>query len=288
MIIRINNQALDFTLDKEKTLGDVFTGIEQWLSSSGHRLSEISVDGQVINASMIEDIFSRDINTVKFLDINTNVIAELTAASLLNLLEDISEYESLDFENKTKFLDTWKGRPQAQFMYAEMPDLYSFFINTFSNNDISPAVLRSITEEIQREVNDPVNEITKIEPVLNEICIKLTDLPLDIQTGKDLLAAQTLQLFSAITEKIIRIFYQLNSQCYLTDKNEIKKIAQDFSDFKNVLKELLEAYEKNDTVIVGDLAEYEAAPRLKEIYTSILKNSMDPLSSKNFELKDAK
>jgi hypothetical protein len=272
MIIKINDKPLDFALTDEKTLGEILTALEQWLSSSGHRLSEIFIDGQEVGASMIEEVFKKDINAVKDLDIRTNAIAELTAGSLLNLLRDINEYESLNFDEKAHFFENWKESAQAQFISEEMPDLHLYFVNAFSKGEITVSALRAITEEIQREVNDPVSEFTNIEPILIEICDKLIDLPLNIQTGKDMLANQTIQLFSSVSEKIIRIFYQLNLQGYLTRTEKVKVIAEDFTNFKNILTELLEAYEKHDTIIIGDLAEYEASPKLKELYYAILEN----------------
>jgi len=272
MIIKINDKTLDFSLDNEKTLGEVFTSLEQWLSNSGHRLSEISIDGQVVSAGMVEDVFKKEVKLIKELDVRTNAVAELAATSLLTLLKDIDDYENLKFDEKAKFFDNWKNSAQALFIMDEMPDLYSYFKNTFLNGEIPVQTLRSVTEEIQREINEPVKELVKIEPILNEICGRLVNLPLDIQTGKDLLAAQTIQLFSAITEKIIRLFYQLSTQGYIIKIEEAKKIAEDFGDFKNILMELLESYEKHDIIIVGDVAEYEAAPKLKELYTNILSN----------------
>jgi len=272
MIIKINDKPLDFSLDNEKTLGDVFTSLEQWLSNSGHRLSEILIDGQAVSAGMLEEIFKKEVKSVKELDIRTNAVAELAAASLQTLLKDIDEYENLKFDEKAKFFDNWKESGQALFILEEMPELYSYFKNAFSKGEVSSSTLRSVTEEIQREVNEPFKELAKIEPVLNEICDKLVNLPLDIQTGKDLLAAQTIQLFSAITEKLIRLFYQLSTQGYIVQIDEAQKIAEGFNNFKNILVELLESYEKHDIIIVGDLAEYEAAPKLKELYLNILSN----------------
>jgi hypothetical protein len=275
MIIKINDKPLDFSLDNEKTLGEVFTSLEQWLSNSGHRLSEIFIDGQAVKAGMLEEIFKKEVKSIKELDIRTNAIAELAAASLQTLLKDIDEYENLKFDEKAKFFDNWKESAAAIFIMQEMSELYLYFKNTFQNGDVSVATLRSVTEEIQREVNEPAKELTKIEPILNEICDKLINLPLDIQTGKDLLAAQTIQLFSAITEKIIRLFYQLSTQGYIIQIEEAKKIAEEFGNFKNILAQLLESYEKHDIIIVGDLAEYEAAPKLKELYLSILNNCQE-------------
>ena len=272
MIIKINGKPLDYTLSNEKTLIEIIAGIEQWLSNSGHRMTEMSVDGQDVNSSMVEEIFKKDIKTVKCIEVRTNTIAELTAACIINLNRDIDEYEKLNFDEKAKFFNDWKKSGQALYISEEMPELYSYFTDAFSAGNISILTLRAITEEIQREVTEPVKELENIEPILNEICDKLIELPLNIQTGKDLLAAKTIEIFSSITEKIIRIFYQLNIQGYLLQMEKAKKIALDFSNFKNILTELLEAYEKHDTIIIGDLAEYEASPKLKELYFAILDN----------------
>jgi hypothetical protein len=37
-------------------------------------------------------------------------------------------------------------------------------------------------------------------------------------------------------------------------------------EFAGVLKEFLSAYETRDSVLIGDLAEYEVSPRLAELY----------------------
>jgi hypothetical protein len=272
MIIKINDKPLDFTPGDEKLLGEILIALEQWLSSSGHRLSEIFIDGKAISAGMVEEVFKKDVKSIKNLDIRTNAIAELSAASLQTLQKDIDDYENLKFDEKAKFFDNWKTTAGAQFIASEMPDLYSYFVNTFSNGDVSVSTLRSVTEEIQREVTEPIKELAKLEPILNEICEKLINLPLDIQTGKDLIAAKTLQLFCALTEKIIRLFTQLSTQGYIIEIEEAKKIAEGFNNFKDILTKLLESYEKHDIIIVGDLAEYEAAPKLKELYFTILNN----------------
>jgi len=271
MEIRINDKKLDAKPDNEKTVGDVLASLEQWLENSGHRLSGISIDGQNINVSMIEEIFSREIDTIEYLDLYTNVVAELAATSLINLLEDIKEYESLNFEEKTNFFDKWKESASAAFISSEMADLFSLCSNTFSGGDISSSDLFSITEERLREVKNPSEEFAKIEPLVNEICERLVNFPLDIQTGKDRIASQTIQVFSGVTEKIFRTFKQLDSQGLLEQTDNKKPLTQQFTSFGKLLREFLEAYEKNDFVLVGDIAEYETSPKLKEFYSSIQK-----------------
>lgn len=273
MIIKINEKTLDISLEKENTLGEVLAGIEQWITASGHRIAEINVDGQTIAASMLENIFSKEIKDVKNVSIQTIVIADLMAASLINLLEDITAYENLNFDDKTKYFNNWKETPTALFIAAEMPDLFAYCNNTFSSGEISVQTLKSIAEEIQREVNEPVNEITKLESIINEVCERLIDLPLDIQTGKDARAAQTIQVFSAVTEKLFRLYKQLNIQGLFLQKDSLE---ENFKSFSDVIRDLFDAYEKNDSVLVGDLTEYEASPKLKELYAAIIKNIKAP------------
>jgi hypothetical protein len=110
-----------------------------------------------------------------------------------------------------------------------------------------------------------------IEALVESTAQRLEDLPLDIQTGKDGRAAETVQIFSTITEKLFRIFSLLKLEGFITDTLLID--AMPFSafidDFSAALKELLAAYEVKDAVLVGDLAEYELAPRLRTFYAAI-------------------
>jgi hypothetical protein len=268
MEIKINGKTADITIDNEKTVAQVMAGIEQWLSGSGHRLSGLTVDGQAADLSSLENVFAKEIDTVKTLDISTMSITELAAMSLANLLGDIDEFDDLSFDGRNDFFTNWKERPHAVFTFEQMPDLYSFFENTFLNGSFSAQTLRSITEERLREIQTPVNEFSSLRPIIEEVCARLTDLPLDIQTGKDARAAQTIQIFSGITEKIFRIYGQLEIQGYIPQTAAEKNLTQQINDFNSAIKELLLAYEKNDTVLVGDLAEYEIAPRLKDLYNT--------------------
>jgi hypothetical protein len=42
-----------------------------------------------------------------------------------------------------------------------------------------------------------------------------------------------------------------------------------FEDFNTALRELTAGYESGDAILVGDLAEYELAPRLRTLETAI-------------------
>jgi len=271
MEIRINGQIADIVLDSEKTVGDILAGFEQWLANSGNRLSGLVLDGETVDTGSMEAAFGRDINSVKTLDIFISSLAELTAQGLAQICRDIEEYESLGFDGKQKYFENWSESPQARFTAEQIPELFALCKKTFSDGDVSPRILLPIIEERLRELDDPAGELAALEPLVSDVCVRLEDLPLDIQTGKDGQAAQTVQIFSSIAEKIFRIFNMLEAEGPATDE-----ITGYKTEFSTVVKDMMAAYEQHDTVLVGDLAEYELAPRLRTLYDAIVKTLREP------------
>jgi hypothetical protein len=274
MEITINGQTADITPDNEKTVGEVMAALEQWIANAGQRLSGLSINNKPVPSSEFEEIFRKDVASVNILDIKTISLSELFLESLLNLHADIEEFEKLKFDEKQEFLKIWEKRPQALFTLEQMPDIYGIFVNLFSGGDINTKFVSSVIEERLREVKEPLTELKNLKPLLDETCTKLTNLALDIQTGKDAQAAKTIQVFSGLSEKILRAVEQLDIQGILSQEiKEKEAFSEKINEFGKLIKELLEAYEKHDTVLVGDLAEYEASPKLQELYSAIITNS---------------
>jgi hypothetical protein len=270
MEIRINGKTADIKPDHEKTVGEVMASMEEWLVNSGHRLSGLTIDGEDLNISTLDEIFSRQIDAIKVLDIKTSSLAQLTALSFFNLLEDIKEFENLKTEEKGLFFNQWRERAQSLFISEQANDLFDYCVNLFLYGSMDAQTVYSITEERLREVKEPVAEFKIMEAIVHETCNRLIDLPLDIQTGKDAQAAQTIQIFSGVTEKIIRLVRQFDIQGLLSYQNsEEQSVITLLNGFVDYVKQLLDAYEKNDTVLVGDLAEYEVSPRLRDLYAAL-------------------
>lgn len=273
MRITINGKDADIRLETEQTVGEIVAGLGQWLANTGHRPSGMVIDGEAVHTGSLEASFDRNIDSVKTLDILTSSLRELTAESLLNVLQDITDYEAGAFEEKQRFREQWEESPQARLLAERMPELFSETAKTFSGEGLSPAGLRSIIEERLRELRDPAGELDRAGPLIAGVCARLEDLPLDIQTGKDARAAETMQIFSGIAEKIFRVYEVLQAGGFAGEKAPDTvsgvPLAEYVSEFGGVLKELLAAYEQRDTVLVGDLAEYEMAPRLRDLYAAI-------------------
>jgi hypothetical protein len=81
----------------------------------------------------------------------------------------------------------------------------------------------------------------------------------------------TVSFFSGVAEKVFRIFNVLRAEGFPVTETTVADmpIITYMGEFGNALGEMLAAYKQRDTVLVGDLAEYEMAPRLRGLYAAI-------------------
>ena len=265
MKITINGADADIRLETEKTVGEILCALEGWLANTGFRLSGLSIDGETMGVESMEACFNRGIDSIDTLDIGVSSLPELIAESLLSVMQDIDAFEAAGFEEKRPFAENWKQSPQACLLAEQCPDLFDWALKTFSGEGASPQALRVLAEERLRELQDPAGEMRRAVPVVSEICSRLEEFPLDIQTGKDARAAETVNVFSSVTEKVFRLFNVLKMEGFPVGEImvETTPISTCISEFSASLQELLIAYEQRDTVLAGDIAEYEMAPRLR-------------------------
>jgi hypothetical protein len=271
MIITINGKPADITLETEKTIGEILAGLESWLAGSGHYLSGLVIDGKKEGSIGFENSFSRELAGINTLDILTSSWAELAAEALLKTRAAAGEYENTAFEEKSAFYTSWEQSPEAQYLAVHFPDLHSWALQVYRGEGLSPREFCILIDEALRELSNPLGELESIEPLTEEISRRLEDIPLDVQTGNDGRAAETVRIFSQLAEKLFRIFSLLKAEGFA-----VKDLSVDgvpvytyIDEFGTALKELLAAYEDRDLVLAGDLAEYELAPRLRKLYRVI-------------------
>jgi hypothetical protein len=81
----------------------------------------------------------------------------------------------------------------------------------------------------------------------------VSEVSLLLQTGKDRQAMDRIIRFSEVTQRLLDIVP------FLPKDDERHKL---FEELNPVLRQLLEAFDSKDLVLIGDLFEYEVAPRL--------------------------
>ena len=271
MDIFINGKPADITLDTENTLGDVLAGIEQWISPTGNRIQKISIDGTNVSEDPLSDVFGNNIADIKKLEIEVSSFRELAIEALGDLLNTCGIFAETSFEDRPQIAEAWKKSAASRFLSSNIPDIHQFAAAAFSGEGLSARDLGLLLEERCREITDPKREIGSSEALVTAIALRMEELPLDIQTGKDQRAAETIQLFSKIGEKLFRIFFLFKSDGLSVENFMIdERSARVFIDeFNAALKELSAAYENRDIVLAGDIAEYELAPRLLTFFSSL-------------------
>jgi hypothetical protein len=266
--ITINGKTAGITLEAEKTLGELLSGLDSWLEGSGQYLSGIEVDGKIYGSSSIEGAFDLSLDGISRLNIKTSSWAELMLEALFGVKNDLEFYEknpsgSSAAETAFQGPTAWKEGHTALFLKTNAVDIYHLMLQIVDGKILPEKALPLVTERI-RELRDPASEIKASLPAITEISKRLEDLPLDLQTGKDARAAETIALFSGVTEKLFRLLHILRRGGIA-----VESIGAFLDEFGSAVKELHSAYTNKDTVLVGDLAEYELAPRLLE-FSSLL------------------
>jgi hypothetical protein len=278
MDISINGKAADITLEAEQTVGEVLSGVDGWLHSSGFALNGLEIDGVPVSSGAVSEAFERELYGISALDIKVCSRSELALDAFYEARFLLAAYngalDKADGEEIQRIEASWEAGAAASFLRAEYPELYrniaAVFTGDNAGNTRRAAVMILLDERI-RELVDPAAEILRIEGPAAEIAGKLEELPLDIQTGKDGRAAESVDRFSSAAEKLFRLFYLVQAQGRDLSGIVVETVpVYDFlEEFSAVLKELATAYEAKDVVLVGDLAEYELAPRFRAFYKAL-------------------
>jgi hypothetical protein len=274
MNISINGKAADITLENEKNVGDILSGLEQWLTGTGNRLSGLVVDGSLIGAEALDECFGLEVSQINNIDILVSSWPELAAEALAELGKTCTLYQEAAFEERGETAARWEASPAASFLSLEIPDLALLAENTFAGEGFAPSDLGILTEERLREMENPRAEILAMQELVSGICARMEELPLDIQLGKDFRAAETMQIFTRTSEKLFRLMGILKHSGFSMEDFTVEGLpVKAFNnEFSTALKELCSAYESRDTVLAGDLTEYELAPRLLKLYGALKEN----------------
>ncbi len=112
----------------------------------------------------------------------------------------------------------------------------------------------------------------RLAELFRDLSAKMESVPLELQTGRDKEAHSAIKTLADSIEDFCHV---ATLSSLFEDFTEIKINEMDFSDFfadfQPILKDFEDALKNNDTVTVGDLAEYEICPRLISIAETLEK-----------------
>lgn len=143
-------------------------------------------------------------------------------------------------------------------------------------------------EDFESILNLPIAQTSKIDvSVIAEVAIKdnlkqignefssliepLKNIPVEMQSGKDSVAKQTIIKLSDVMNLFCSLltWSSLFPETFGALKVDNENISEFLSNFSQILNDFKDALENSDSVLIGDLAEYEICPRLESIAKSL-------------------
>nr|MDA3938689.1 hypothetical protein [Spirochaetia bacterium] len=290
MIITLNNEPFDITIENEKLLNELFSGLSEWLKESGYEITDLVMDDSKLELDKISEWGKFLLEDIKKLNIN----AILESDKYISDLQTIYQYitllrNAIISSNNTLSKDLLSELPYITSVmdsYLTKKDLHAYGtdtllklievfkkedgINTNTRNTLIK-FLDNITVIFQTrvlEVSSPFSELHKTANKLDELLPAISEISVMLQTGDDKQAMGSVLNFIELSEKLIRIFPFLKENGY-TDVSKISINSENFNDFykdlNNILGELVDAFNIQDSILIGDLMEYEISPRISKL-----------------------
>jgi hypothetical protein len=276
--LKINGEPVDFSLEKEKTLAEVMQGIQAWLGSAGFAISSVLADGQEL-LSMNPGIWAdTPVDSVREIEIQALHTADMkvehwqTLDVWLGMLADEVKAPGPVLEELLENLpETVEGMKKNPFLPSGA-DAMDRFERTFQGQGtaeirrLSPeqrqevaALIQTMRAELSRRIEDAAQPRAALSRCMTDLRARVGQLPevsVLLQTGKDKAAMETVIGFTDTVQSVLALVPFLPP-----DPERGRMIAE----LTPVLRDLAAAFDAKDSVLIGDLLEYEVAPRVTRL-----------------------
>ena len=107
----------------------------------------------------------------------------------------------------------------------------------------------------------------KLSELFNELANQMEGVPVALQSGKNLEVSESIKKLADSIDQFCHIatLASLFPETFSSESLNGINFKDFFADFSPILKDFEDALQNNDTVMLGDLSEYEICPRLKDI-----------------------
>lgn len=286
MRILVNEEAIDFTLQGEAKLGEIIDPLRKWLGSSDFTISGVAVDGVSIDMAQQDEWKDIPLENIDTLSVSASSVVQeqlegvetameflvllsriIEAGDEARLAEALTEYNYLR-EALPTFLSSRKEEG------TQMRDYFDELLQRTgaSNGKIPPegeqrrellrgtSSLISLLEGRAREIVQPAEEFLSVARAVAGSLASIEEVPVLLQTGEGADAMRRLAGFTGLVERLVRL-YPLWAE-------ENGRKEADFEELNEVLEELIQALGDEDSVLVGDLVEYEIVPKVETFLES--------------------
>jgi len=115
--------------------------------------------------------------------------------------------------------------------------------------------------------NDIKASFAKLSELFSELANQMEGVPVALQSGKNLEVSESIKKLADSIDQFCHIatLASLFPETFSSESLNGINFKDFFAEFSPILKDFEDALQNNDTVMLGDLSEYEICPRLKDI-----------------------
>ncbi|HUW39551.1 MAG TPA: hypothetical protein VMV90_00970 [Rectinemataceae bacterium] len=289
MDIIVNGETLAVESGPAGKLGEALAQADDLLEKAGSVIVSLRIDGAAVDADSYGSFAERPATDF----VRVDIAAEPASAIRIRTLETLHEVLKLSLQGARDEDPTdWRTlRTAAADIGEAFAGLFSAdelsFVQAFAEllartgDDPGPAErieitvqgerLRQIFGERLAELREPLHEMRKAAAFFESQAPELEELPVLLQTGKDDRAMKAVTYFIEVFNKVIRIVPELGRAGVAVDgiRIEGRSLEDFYVAFNAILRQLTEAFEHKDAVLIGDLAEYEILPRMRSFFAAM-------------------
>ncbi|MCL2704882.1 MAG: hypothetical protein FWE72_01590 [Spirochaetaceae bacterium] len=280
MNISIDGNIIDYTLEKEKNSYEIIESISLWLKKNYIIIKSIKIDEKEYNYDDKILLSELSIDSINKIEVFTLTIREYKYNQLLIIqkyFEDlISLLNSNNKDDILKFLKTYERiKPDMEEVIDKIykSENQGFIETVASKKELAESDyenLKFFTENIffvigerKREIVNPETEIEKEKKYFDAFLPEIEIISVLLQTGKQSEAFEKIIKFVDFAKKLSRLLSYYNMGLGKIEPEEISK-------YNKLLNDLGEALKRGDSVLIGDILEYELSPIIEQFFNIML------------------
>jgi len=297
MRVYLNDEEMDVHLQEEQTASEVIAALHRFLTQGHFGLSKVLInENDILYSHGWETILIKDIKKISLSaspcstmrqESLTTILAwcqaayEISSAYLAKkasnseILGLFSKYPSLD--PYFNFLCEFDPSP-TRMLDREHRSTLNFHIGncTKENGTFNPEAVAAFSSCVQglvtlckdrlKELLQPVKEARSTAQLALKLLGGIKDAGILLQTNQEKEAFNSIYAFSEVLSKLLRLFWIMTEQ---GDADGTKHAVPDLKAWNNdaelCFSNILEAMSTQDTVMLGDLLEYELPPLVEKL-----------------------
>jgi len=276
--LTINGDEVSYSLENETTLADVLRGVQSWLGSAGFVINAVRADERDLLSISAAAWGSTPVDSVGELAIDALHTGDVkiehwqTLHAWLGMLGDEVKAPGpvLD-ELLSGMAETMDGVASNPFLPSGADGLQklSSLFDGQAAADIRrwPAgkreealrligMLRDALARRIEESSQPRDALARCTAELRSLAARLPNVSVLLQTGQDRAAMESVVGFTDTIQNLLSLVP------FLPPNAERGRVIADLTP---VLRNLLSAFDARDSVLIGDLLEYEITPRIEKL-----------------------